>query len=83
MRQLLVLQLELFELMEPALRASCVFLAEVSLAKSKQGIAAPTLEAIDAVRTALCIYMYMYWYWYCRVSRTYTAPQYLPCIVVQ
>jgi hypothetical protein len=46
---MLEMQLELYELMERALCVNFVFLADVSLSKSKQSIAPATLEAIDAV----------------------------------
>jgi hypothetical protein len=46
---MLEMQLELYELMERALCVNFVFLADVSLSKSKQSIASATLEAIDAV----------------------------------
>jgi hypothetical protein len=47
------MQLELYELMERALCVNFVFLADVSLSKSKQSIAPATLESTEAVRLTL------------------------------
>jgi hypothetical protein len=46
---MLEMQLELYELMERALCVNFVFLADVSLSKSKQSIALATVEAVEAV----------------------------------
>lgn len=40
-------------MMDPSMRASFVFLGDVSLSKSKQGIAPSTLDTIDAVSCPL------------------------------
>lgn len=49
MRRLLVSQLEVADLLDPALRTNAVFLGEVNLSKSKSAIAADATEDIEAV----------------------------------